>query len=149
MLIGVCNKLLGDHVQNRKSVLDNGCGTGVLGIFAALRGATHVLAVDIDDKSVLNTQENAALNNVQIEVRLGDTPPEGHYDLIMANIHRNILLAQMPLYAQYLNAGGSLWLSGFYADDCPVLISSAASVGLTHTATHTTGDWCMLEFHQL
>lgn len=132
-----------------KSVLDNGCGTGVLGIFAALRGATHVLAVDIDDKSVLNTQENAALNNVQIEARLGDTPPKGHYDLIMANIHRNILLAQMPLYAQYLNAGGSLWLSGFYADDCPALISAAASVGLTHTATHTTGDWCMLVFHQL
>lgn len=129
-----------------KSILDNGCGTGVLGIFAALRGATHVLAVDIDDKSVLNTQENATLNGVQIETRLGDTPPAGHYDLIMANIHRNILLSQMSLYARYLNPGGQLWLSGFYADDCPALTAAAENVGLTHTATRTDGDWCMLEF---
>lgn len=132
-----------------KNVLDNGCGTGVLGIFAAIRGAAHVVAVDIDDKSVLNTQENATLNGVQIAATLGDTPPEGHYDLIMANIHRNILLAQMPLYARYLNTGGMLWLSGFYATDCPTLIATAEKTGLTHTASRTDGDWCMLEFQRL
>ncbi len=131
-----------------KNVLDNGCGTGVLGIFAVLRGAAHVVAVDIDEKSVINTQENAALNGVQIETRLGNTPPTGHYDLIMANIHRNILLAQMPLYARYLNSGGSLWLSGFYAADCPVLIAAAEQNGLTCTDTRTHGDWCMLSFRQ-
>ena len=132
-----------------KYVLDNGCGTGVLGIFAALRGAAYVLAVDIDDKSVLNTQENAALNSVRIETSLGDIPPAGHYDLIMANIHRNILLSQMPLYARYLNIGGALWISGFYAADCPALIATAKNVRLIHTASRTDGDWCMLEFQRL
>lgn len=130
---------------NGKSVLDNGCGTGVLGIFAALRGAKSVVATDIDDKSVANTEENAALNGVKIDVRLCDTPPAGQYDLILANIHRNILLEQMPLYARYLNTDGQVWLSGFYEADCPTLISSAEGVGLKHIATQSDGEWCMLQ----
>ncbi len=142
-----------------KTVLDNGCGTGVLAIFAAKRGAARVIAVDIDDKSVANTEENAALNGVSLTVLQGDIPPlpdgqivscdtpaEGQYDLILSNIHRNILLAQMPRYAALLRRGGELWLSGFYTADCPALIAAAASHSLRHIHTETTADWCFLRF---
>ena len=122
-------------------VLDMGCGTGVLGIMAKKCGAAHVVAVDIDDKSVANTLENAAANHIELDVRLGDTPPEGEYHLILANIHRNILVAQMPLYAQYLKQGGEVWLSGFYANDIPHLIAAADAVGLRHIETRSKNEW--------
>lgn len=125
-------------------VLDNGCGTGVLGIMAAKLGAADVVAVDIDDKSVSNTEENAALNEVNIDVRLGDTPPAGQYDLIMSNIHRNILLLQMPLYAQYLSPNGSVILSGFYEEDIPAILQAAKAVGLRLAHTSARGEWRML-----
>ena len=128
------------------SVLDHGTGTGVLAIFAKRLGAQQVVAVDIDDKSVVNAQENAALNGEQIDVRLGDTVPDGTYDLILANIHRNILLANMPAYAAHLAPKGELWLSGFYEEDCPILQQAAAQHGLTHTATQTNNEWRMLCF---
>ena len=124
-----------------KTVLDMGCGTGVLGIFAKKLGADQVVAVDIDDKSVVNTIENAADNSVSLDVRLGDTPPEGRYDLILANIHRNILIAQMPDYARFLNQGGELWLSGFYETDCDVLISEASKFGLVTIDKKERGEW--------
>ena len=122
-------------------VLDMGCGTGVLGIMAKKCGAAHVVAVDIDDKSVANTLENAAANHVELDVRLGDTPPKGEYHFILANIHRNILVAQMPLYAQYLKQGGEVWLSGFYANDIPHLIAAADAVGLRHIETRSKNGW--------
>ena len=121
--------LLGRDLTGQ-TVLDMGCGTGVLGIFAGKRGATTVVAVDIDDKSVANTLENAANNGVTLDVRLGDTPPEGQYDLILANIHRNILIAQMADYARYLKPGGEVWLSGFYEADCAAILSEASRCGL-------------------
>ena len=122
-------------------VLDMGCGTGVLGIMAKKCGATSVVAVDIDDRSVDNTIENAAANNVEIAVQLGDTPPLGRYDLILANIHRNILIEQLPLYAKYLQPNGEVWLSGFYAEDIPHISRAAKQVGLTHADTKTRGEW--------
>lgn len=128
-----------------KTVLDHGTGTGVLSIFAKRLGAKQVIAVDIDDKSVENAKENAALNEVEIDVRLGDSVPEGRYDLILANIHRNILLANMESYAANMRAGGELWLSGFYADDCPVLQEAAENHGLTLTAILSNGEWRMMQ----
>lgn len=128
-----------------KTVLDHGTGTGVLAIFAKRLGAKQVIAVDIDDKSVENAKENAALNGVEIDVRLGDSVPEGRYDLILANIHRNILLANMESYAANMRAGGELWLSGFYADDCPVLQEAAENHGLTLTAIQSNGEWRMMQ----
>lgn len=126
-------------------VLDQGCGTGVLGIFAKHLGAEHVTAVDIDDKSVTNTLENAALNHVEIDAILGCDVPEGQYNLILANIHRNILLSMMPCFAQYLLPGASLFLSGFYEDDVPVLLEEANKYGIQLQKKHKKGDWCMLE----
>lgn len=143
-----------------KRVLDNGCGTGVLGIFAKKRGAEEVTAVDIDDKSVENTLENAALNGVRIDAKLGDLSAFGFrpsalseavfrlssFDLILANIHRNVLLAQMQTYAQLLTHGGELWLSGFYETDCPALLAAAEEQGLQYLETREKGEWRMMLF---
>lgn len=153
-----------------KRVLDNGCGTGVLGIFAKKRGAEEVTAIDIDDKSVENTLENAALNGVRIDAKLGDLSAlsatvlqrsgpaakrsysvsgptaKRSFDLILSNIHRNILLAQMQTYAQLLTHGGELWLSGFYETDCPALLAAAEEQGLHHLATREKGEWRMMLF---
>ena len=104
-----------------------------------------MLAVDIDDKSVENARENAALNNEEIDVRWGDTVSEGIYDLILANIHRNILLACMPAYAAALQEGGELWLSGFYETDVPVLQTAAEQQGLTLTDVLANGEWRLMK----
>lgn len=139
-----------------KNVLDNGCGTGVLGIFAKKLGAAHVLAVDIDDKSVQNTLENAALNGVELDVRLGSVNEQGErsvlcqtkgrsvFDLVLANIHRNILLAQMPIYARIIKEGGEVWMSGFYETDCPALEEEAKKNGLRLIEVRANGEWRMM-----
>ena len=129
------------YFSSPRSVLDMGCGTGVLGIMASKCGAADVVAVDIDDKSVSNTLENAADNAVELDVRLASTPPEGHYDLILANIHRNILIDQMPAYAAYLKADGELWLSGFYEEDVQALSQAAHEFGLCLIETRNTNEW--------
>lgn len=147
------------QISNFKfNVLDNGCGTGVLGIFAKKLGAAHVLAVDIDDKSVQNTLENAALNGVELDVRLGSVNEQGErsvlcqtkgrsvFDLVLANIHRNILLAQMPIYARIIKEGGEVWMSGFYETDCPALQAAAEAEGLRLLATQANNEWRLLRF---
>lgn len=135
----------GYFVQSR-NILDMGCGTGVLGIMAKKCGANNVVAVDIDNKSVTNTHENAAANNVNLDVRLGATPPDGEYDLILANIHRNILIEQMPAYAKNLKPSGEVWISGFYENDIAYLVKAATAMGLQHTQTHNTNEWQMCKF---
>lgn len=129
-----------------KQVLDNGCGTGVLGIAAARLGAESVVAVDVDEHSVSSTRDNALRNGVSVDVRWGDTPPQGVYDLILSNIHRNILLQQMSLYARYLAPQGELWLSGFLEDDCPALLQAAETVGLHLVQSVSRHEWRMLCF---
>ena len=131
---------------SNRSVLDMGCGTGVLGIMAIKCGAKQVVAVDIDDKSVHNTLENAQANDVKLDVRLGSTPPDGDYDLILANIHRNILIEHMPKYAKNLKNGGELWLSGFYEEDITYLTKAAEQVGLTYIQRKSQNEWQWLRF---
>lgn len=138
------DSLLAADLSN-KNVLDHGTGTGVLAIFAKHLGAAQVIAVDIDEKSVENAKENAALNNEKIDVRLGDRVPEGKYDIILANIHRNVLLANMSAYAASLQAGGELWLSGFYETDVPILTEAAEKEGLTLTQVLANGEWRMMK----
>ena len=137
------NALLSSDLSG-KNVLDHGTGTGVLAIFAKRLGAKQVLAIDIDDKSVENAKENAALNNVEIEVKLG-TQPEGTFDIILANIHRNILIENMPAYAKSLVAGGEIWFSGFYEEDVPVLKEAAEHEGLMVTDVLANGEWRLMK----
>ena len=126
-----------------KRVLDHGTGTGVLAIFAKRLGAAEVLALDIDDKSVDNAKENAALNNETIEVELCKSilETDRSFDLILANIHRNILLANMAAYAHSLEIGGELWLSGFYESDIEALTREAALYSLQPIQILSSGDW--------
>ena len=138
------DSLLATDLSN-KNVLDHGTGTGVLAIFAKHLGAAQVIAVDIDEKSVENAKENAALNNEEIDVRLGDCVPEGQYDLILANIHRNVLLANMSAYAASLIEGGELWLSGFYESDVPILTEAANQQGLEVIQVLANGEWRMMK----
>jgi ribosomal protein L11 methyltransferase len=134
-----------DYFGVPRTILDMGCGTGVLGIMAKKCGAHEVIAVDIDDKSVTNSIENALANDVQLDVRLGSTPPHGEYDLILANIHRNILISHMSQYAEFLKKNGQLWLSGFYTEDIPYLLQAAANYNIQLIDTQQKGEWCMLK----
>lgn len=134
-----------DTNRQGKRALDMGCGTGVLGIYAAKAGM-QVTAIDIDEKAVENTIENAELNGVTLEARQGSTVPHGPFDLIMANIHRNILLEQIADYARELNDGGELWMSGFYADDVDALNGKAIENGLKPKAQFNSEEWQMLVF---
>ena len=142
--------LMSADIKNKR-VLDHGTGTGVLAIFAKRLGAARVVAMDIDDKSVLNAQENAALNNENIEVKLCGpvldplTYKLSPFTLILANIHRNILLANMPSYAACLASGGQLWLSGFYEADIPALIEVAYTYKIRHVETVSNGEWRMIK----
>ena len=139
------NTLLDSDLKG-KNVLDHGTGTGVLAIFAKRLGAAHVTAVDIDEKSVENAKENAELNGEEIEVfhtSIYDFKFQ-IYDLILANIHRNILIEYMPNYATSLQEGGELWLSGFYEADCPILEKAARKEGLTVTDVLANGEWRLM-----
>jgi len=131
-----------------KAVLDMGCGTAVLAILAAKMGASGILAIDIEAIAAENSVENAALNNVNIDVQKGDASIIGDakFDLILANINRNILLADMKVYANALTKGGSLFLSGFFESDIPELQEAAAKLDLNFCSQHSLNSWAMLDF---
>lgn len=128
--------------------LDMGSGTGVLSIVAVKCGATHVDAVDIDDWADANCRENIAANGVSDRITpiLGDVRSivGRHYDFILANINRNILLADMPSYAAALNAGGDLVMSGFLEADVPALVAAAEGFGMTLVETAVRDGWMMV-----
>jgi ribosomal protein L11 methyltransferase len=134
-------------------VLDMGCGSGVLGIHAAMQGAKRVLCVDIDPWSVSNTRENAPLNGVKegatFEVREGGadvlhSSDEGRFDVVVANINRNILLQDMPAYSAALKPEGVLMLSGFMAPDVEALEQAAGRYGLQRMALRSEKEWRIL-----
>ena len=126
------------------SVLDMGCGSGILSILASMKKASEITAIDIDEWSTNNTLENAALNNANnILVRLGDASllKGQQFDLILANIQRNILLQDMPAYVRVLKPGGILLMSGFYQADLETIEGKATSLGLKMTRTYERSDW--------
>lgn len=129
-----------------KRVLDMGCGTAVLGILAKMRGAAYVEGVDIDEWAFNNARENAASNGVELTLKLGDANSlQGSFDIIIANINRNILLNDMDRYAAVLNPGGTLLLSGFYEADEGALIAKANELGLTLEGKKTRDGWSALQ----
>lgn len=145
----IIERLIGMDVRGL-SVLDAGCGTGILGIFCAMKGAKSVLAYDVDPWSVRNTQDNLKLNHINnLQVVEGDASVlEGKdgFDLVLANINRNILLADMPSFVKVMRKGGKLVLSGFYTEDIPLMSGKAASLGLTYVDCTMKDDWATLLF---
>ena len=137
------------HSMKGLRVLDMGCGTGILGILALKQGAECLTAIDIDEWAYLNVLENAQLNGVHIEEAMqGDASSlagKKPYDLILANITRNILLADMPAYVSVLKNGGHLILSGFYEEDVEVLTDRAKELGLSALGYEVRNRWTRLE----
>ena len=132
-----------------KSVLDMGCGTGVLAILAEKVGATKLDAIDIDNWCYLNSIENVERNDcVHISVYEGDVAllAGKNYDAIIANINRNILLADIGAYAKCLNANGMLFLSGFYKEDIPLIATECNEHMLKLNEIIERGEWVSLKF---
>ena len=127
-----------------KKTLDMGCGTGVLAILAEMRGAKPIDAIDIDNWCYLNTKENIERNNANnITAYEGDANllMGRQYDVIIANINRNILLNDMPIYASCFNKNGDLFLSGFYKEDLSIITNACREVGLQFVANFEKNNW--------
>ncbi|MEJ8758524.1 50S ribosomal protein L11 methyltransferase [Pontibacter sp. H259] len=137
------NQLTIDHQDMR--VLDMGCGTGILAIMAGELGAKEIVAVEIEDWTVENARENAELNGYgSIDVRLGGAETiagDEPYDIILANINRNVLLEDMPAYVAVLKKEGYLLLSGFYTEDLPMLQERATELSLTYLSHRVKNNW--------
>ena len=132
-----------------KRVLDCGCGTGILGITASKLGAQEVVGYDIDEWSVENTRHNAEINKVEnMDVLHGDSTVLNHisgvFDIVLANINRNILLQDMHQFRDVMAGNSKLILSGFYEEDVPLLLEKAKELGLEEYGRKTDTNWCCL-----
>lgn len=134
-----------DHQGKR--VLDVGSGTGILAIMAHLLGATAVEAFDIDEWCVANGNENFDLNQLNSRMGLGtirEVKPTGPFDIILANINKNVLLDELEVYSELLAKGGHLLLSGFYIEDIDDLIQVATPLNLKLTSSQSKDNWAAL-----
>jgi len=129
-----------------KKVLDMGCGTGVLAILAKMKNAATIEAIDIDEWAYNNALENIGNNNCEgIVVKLGGAEKiESNFDVLIANINRNILLNDMSKYVDAMLSGGSLLLSGFFSSDIEMLLASTSNLGLELVFTESKNDWIIL-----
>jgi ribosomal protein L11 methyltransferase len=129
------------------NVLDMGCGTGVLAILTKMKKAQNIKAIDIDEWAYNNTLENIRNNNCEeIDVEMGGAEKivNRDFDLVIANINRNILLNDMPNYVQSMVVGANLLLSGFFSSDKEVLLESASNLGLELVYSESKNDWTLL-----
>lgn len=127
-----------------RRVLDMGSGTGVLAILAAKKGASYVEAIDVDEWAYRNAQENFACNNVEVNALLGDASlltEQKHFDVVLANINRNILLRDMVAYQRVLTTNGVLIMSGFYEHDITAIVAKAEALGLRFVEQRVDGEW--------
>ena len=145
----IISELLEADLQG-KSVLDMGCGTSILAILASMRGADPITAIDIDDWCVNNSRDNIALNGIEnITVEWGDAnllKGRAPFDVIIANINRNILLADMAQYAACMHPGSELFMSGFYVQDIPVIQERAESLGMEFIHHREKNNWAAVKF---
>ena len=147
----ICSTLLEMELAGTR-VLDCGCGTGILGICALKVGAASVVCYDIDEWSADNTRHNAVINHVDdhLTALCGDANVlsgfSAEFNVVLANINRNILLNDMERFRSVMTPHAQLVLSGFYKNDCALLESKAQSLGLSLKATRTDGDWACLLF---
>ena len=139
-------RLLSYPLEGRK-LLDMGTGTGILAILAAMRGAVHVVGVEIDEPAYLNAVDNAGINGVDLDLRLGgvETVTEcAYFDYVLANINRNIIIADIDKYARSLRQGGIMTLSGFYVEDIPFVEEAGKKCGLAPVAFFEKRRWACL-----
>lgn len=133
-----------------KSILDMGCGTGILAILAAKLGAESLVAIDNDDVCYASTLENSALNSIEnIEAMCGgkEVIPQQQFDTILANINRNILLDQIPVYANVLKEGGDIYFSGFYeSPDLDMIKQACQEFSIQYNDHKKIGDWVAAHF---
>lgn len=149
----ICKELISTVPELEEvRVLDCGTGTGILSIAALKLGASEAVGYDIDEWSADNARHNAVINRVdeRFTSLLGDASVidtiEGEFDLVLANINRNILLADMPRFVSKMHSGSKLILSGFYTADSPLLIQKAVDLGLTFVSQNQDQDWACLVF---
>jgi ribosomal protein L11 methyltransferase len=135
-----------------KAVMDAGCGTGILSIMAHQRGAAEILAFDNNEWAVENSKENFGINACE-QIRLfqgtvADVDIIKKFDIILANINRNVLLEEMDDYAHLLHPNGTLLLSGFFQEDAPLIIERATTAGLKVMDERTRNKWCSILLQQ-
>lgn len=149
----MCRALLqNEEAVKGKIVMDMGCGTAILAILAAKMKAARVYGIDIDAVAAISAYDNARLNRVGkvMETYCGDASllQRNSYDVLLANINRNILLQDMPTYAHSLHKEGLLFVSGFYVEDMPMLIGTAAANGLEYVSHDSIDNWCCIKFRK-
>jgi len=140
---------MGNHLLEEKKILDMGCGTGVLGIYACKKGAARVLGVDIDQWAYENSLENIKRNGVTaMEVRLGDVSVlyKDKFNMILANITRNTLVRDMSVYTEHLLDQGLMVISGILAEDVQFVLNEAYKCDLKHLSTGEESNWISLTF---
>ena len=150
----MCRALLANEEAVRgKVVMDMGCGTAVLAILAAKMKASHVYGIDIDAVATISAYDNARLNRVGklIETYCGDASllQRNSYDVLLANINRNILLQDIPTYSVCIRKGGLLFVSGFYLEDMPMIVGVAQNAGLNYVSHDTIDNWCCIKFEKM
>lgn len=149
----MCRALLNnEEAVKGKTVLDMGCGTAILAILAAKMKAAKVYGIDIDAVAAISAYDNARLNRVGkiIETCCGDASllQMSTYDIILANINRNILLQDIPTYARSLKKDGMLFVSGFYTEDLPMISATAENAGLEYESDDSMDNWCCIKFRK-
>ena len=149
----ICATLLKEELKGKK-LLDAGCGTGILGIAALKLGAEYVTAYDIDEWSSDNTRHNAVINQVddRMTILCGDATLldaiDEHFDYVVANINRNILLQDMERFLQVMAKDSKLILSGFYTEDIPLLEAKGQELGLTMERQREDNHWACITLHR-
>ena len=147
----ICSQLLNMNLEGKR-ILDCGCGTGILGICALKLGAASCVGYDIDEWSTDNTRHNAVINHVddRLEALCGDATVlnrhAAEFDVVLANINRNILLQDMQRFVSVMTPGATLILSGFYQSDCQMLEAKAQTLGLHPSSIKNDGDWACMCF---
>ena len=147
----MCRALLNnEEAVHGKVVMDMGCGTAVLAILAAKMKAEKVYGIDIDAVAAISAYDNARLNRVgkKMETYCGDASllQRNSYDVLLANINRNILIQDIPTYSKCLHRDGLLFVSGFYLEDMPMIVAVAQNSGLEYESHDQMDNWCCIKF---